>query len=140
MRFEGIWVQRGKRLLRWHESIHGENRSLADEFAAYYERLYGQGHFVLTVPGKNYGKDELFLFETAADALEFYDSDLSDFECFIGDEHEPCGFEEISCYNDGRRVATKLCAPSKLVCVSHKSTHTGHRTGRKIVQQDISDE
>ena len=77
MRFEGIWIQRGQRLARWHESIHGENNSLGDQFAADYERLYTQGHLVLLVPGKNYGLDRLFFFETAAEALHFYDGDLS---------------------------------------------------------------
>ena len=129
MRFCGIWMQCGRRLIRWHESIHGENKSLGDEFAADYERLYSLGHFVLIVPGKNYGKDELFLFETSAEALDFYDGDLSDFECFLGDERVPCGFEEISLYNDGSRVATRACAISTRVEVSHEPTDMKvHRT------------
>jgi hypothetical protein len=141
MRFEGIWIQRGQSLVRWHESIHGENKSLGDEFVADYERLYTQGNVALLVPGKNYGLDELFFFETAADARHFYDGDLSDFECFIGDEHEPSGFEEVSLYNDGCRVATKSCAPLTRIEVSHEPIDMKvHRTGRKIVQQDISEE
>jgi hypothetical protein len=93
------------------------------------------------VAGKNYGLDELFLFETSADALHFYDGDLSDFECFIGDEHEACGFDEVSLYDDGRRIATKVCAPLTGIEASHEPTDIKvHRTGRKIVQQDISEE
>jgi len=139
MRFEGIWIQGGHGLVRWHESIHGENKSLGDEFAADYERLYTQGNVALLVPGKNYGLDRLFFFETADDAWHFYNGDLSDFECFIGDEHEACG-QEVSLYNDGRWVATKACAPSTRVAVSHESAQMVQRTGRKIVQQDISEE
>jgi hypothetical protein len=136
MRFEGIWIQRGQRLARWHESIHGEDKSLCDEFAADYERLYGQGHLVLLVPGKNYGLDELFVFETAADALCFYNGDLQSFECSIGDEQEPCGFEEVSCYVDGRRVATKAVAPSTRLEASHEPADTKpYRVGSKIVEQ-----
>jgi hypothetical protein len=141
MRFEGIWIQRGQRLLRWHESIHGEDKSLGDEFAADYERLYKLGHRVLLVPGKNYGKDELFLFETATDARHFYDGDLSDFECFIGDEHEACGFQEVSLFDSGLRVATKACPPWPQIEVCHQPGETsGHRTGRKILQKDASEE
>jgi hypothetical protein len=141
MRFEGIWLQGGHGLVRWHESIHGEDKSLDDQFAADYERLYTQGHLVLLVPGKNYGLDRLVFSETAADALHFYDDDLGDFECFIGDEREACGFEEVSLYYDGARVATKSCAPSTQSEMSHESAHiNAHRTGRKIVQQDISEE
>ena len=141
MQFEGIWLQGGHGLVRWHESIHGENKSLGDEFAADYERLYTQGNVALLVPGKNYGLDRLFFFETAADARHFYDGDLSDFECFVGDEREACGFEEVSLYSDGRRIATKACAPSPQIEMHHQPGEaSGHRTGRKIVQQDISDE
>src|ERR1700722_20100648 len=99
-----------------------------------------QGHLVLLVPGKNYGPDQLFLFETPAEALHFYESDLGDFECFVGDEHEPCGFEEVSLYEAGLRVATRACAPSARVEVCHESAHLAHRTGRKIVHQDVSEE
>lgn len=120
MRFEGIWIQRGQRLVRWHESIHGENRSLGDGFTMDYERLYTQGHFVLLVPGKDYDLDELFFFETASDALHFYDGDLGDFKCFIGDERGACGFQEVSLYNDGRRVTTRACAPTKRIEVNHE--------------------
>jgi hypothetical protein len=141
MRFEGIWIQRGQRLIRWHESIHGENKTLGEEFAADYERLYTQGHLALLVPGKNFGLDRLFLFETTAEALHFYQGDLSDFECFVGDKHEACGFEEVSLYYSGRRIAMKVCAPSPQVEMNRKSVEMkGHRTGRKITQQDISEE
>ena len=95
---------------RWHESIHGENENLGHGFVANYERSYSQGHVVLLIPGKNYSKDELFFFETAADAQDFYNGDPRDFECFIGDQHEPCGFAEVSLYEGGRRIATKECA------------------------------
>lgn len=136
MRFGGIWIQRGQRLIRSQERSQAD-----DEFAADFERLYKLGHRVLLVPGKNYGKDELFVFETAADALDVYDGDLSDFECFLGNECVPCGFEDISLYRDGCRVASKSCAPSTTIEVSHEPTDMKvHRTGRRIVQQDISEE
>ena len=136
MKYEGIWIQRGQRLVRSQE------RNQADEeFADDYERLYGQGHIVLLVAGKNYGLDELFFFETAAEARHFYDGDLSSFECSIGDEHEACGFAEVSHYVDGLRITTKPVAPSARIEVSHEPADMKvHRTGRKIVQQDISDE
>jgi len=136
MKYGGIWIQRGQRLVRSQERFQVD-----EEFAADYERLYTQGHFVLLVPGKNYGLDELFFFETAADALHFYDSDLREVECLIEDKLEPCGFQEMSLYIDGRRVATRACAPSTPPKVSHEPADMKvHRTGRKIVQQDISDE
>jgi hypothetical protein len=141
MRFEGIWIQRVQRLLRWHESIHGEDKSLGDEFAADYERLYMQRHLVLLVPGKNYGLERLFFFETGAEALHFYDGDLSDFECFIGDEHKACGFEEVSLYSGGCRIATKSCAPSIPIKVNIElADMKGNRTGVKIVHEQDSEE
>jgi hypothetical protein len=111
-RYDGIWIQRGERLVRSHEGDHG---LIDEEFANDYERLYGQGHLVLLVPGKNHSLDELFFFETAADARQFYEGDLGEFECFIGDELEPCGFQEISLYEGRLRVATKSCPPSAWV-------------------------
>lgn len=136
MRFGGIWIQRGQRLIRSQERSQAD-----DEFAADYERLYRRGHFVLLVPEKNYSLDELFLFETAADAQHFYDGDLGDFECFIGDEHEACGFAEVALFNDGRRVATKSCAPSTRFKVSHEPAEMKmHRTGTQIVQEQSSEE
>jgi hypothetical protein len=141
MRYGGIWIERGQRMVRWLECIHDKDKWLGDEFAADYERLYRQGHFVLLVAGKNYDLDELFFFATTAEARRFYDGDLSSFECFIGDEHEACGFEEVSLYNNGRRIATKACAPLTRIEVSHEPTDMKvHRTGRKIIQQDISEE
>lgn len=131
MRFGGIWIQRGQRLIRSQERSQAD-----DEFAADYQRLYRRGHFVLLVPGKNYSLDELFLFETAAEALHFYEGDLGDFECFIGDEHEACGFAEVSLYQGGQRVATRSCAPAKRSEVSHEPAEMKmHRTGTKIVQE-----
>jgi hypothetical protein len=136
MRFGGIWIQRGQRFVRSQERFQAD-----DEFAADYERLYSQGHFVLLVPGKNYGLDELFLFETTSDALHFYDGDLGSFECFIGDEHEPCGFQEVSLYRDGHLVAMKSCAPSTRIAVSHEPAEMKvRRTGKKIVQERSSEE
>jgi hypothetical protein len=141
MRFEGIWIQRGQRLVRWHESIHGEDKSLGDEFAADYERLYMQGHLVLLVPGKNYDLDRMFFFETAAEALSFYNSDLESFECSIGDEHEPCGFDDVSLYKDRHRIATKSCPPSIPARVSNEAAKMErHCIVSKITQQNISEE
>src|ERR1700751_3581618 len=52
-----------------------------------------------------------------------------------GDEHEACGFEEISLYNNGHRIATKACAPSSRVLIRNEPTDMKvHRTGRKIVE------
>jgi hypothetical protein len=115
MRYGGIWIKRGHLLVRSHERNQAD-----DDFAADFERLYKQGHLVSLIPGKSHGLDELLMFETAEDALNFYNSDLRDFECFIGDDHEPCGFEEVSLYVDGRRVATKSCAPTKWIEVNHE--------------------
>jgi hypothetical protein len=135
MRFEGIWIQRGKRIVRSQERFQVDG-----EFAADYERLYWQGHSVLLVPGKGYRLDEVFFFETADEAQQFYQSDLSDFECFIRDEHEPCGFEEVSLYIDGRRVATKSCTPSTPPKVSHdRAEMKGNSAGVTIVQDEISE-
>jgi hypothetical protein len=90
--------------------------------------------------GKGYRLDEVFFFETADEAQQFYQSDLSDFECFIGDEHEPCGFEEVSLYIDGRRVATKSCTPSTPPKVSHdRAEMKGNSAGVTIVQDEISE-
>jgi hypothetical protein len=120
MRYDGIWIKRGRHLVRWHESIQGKNKSVGDDFADDFERLYRQGHVVLLVPGKNCDLDELFLFETAAEALAFYSSDLDDFESFIGDEREPCGFREVSLFYGGRRIATKSCEPTERLETQHQ--------------------
>ena len=136
MRYDGIWIRRGQRLVRSHERSQTD-----DEFAADFEGLYRQGNLVLLIPGKNYCFDELFLFETAADALDFYNGDLRDFECFIGDEHEACGFGEVSLYVDGRRVNTKSVAPSPGLEVSNEPADAKpYHVGSKIVEQQSSEE
>ena len=63
-------------------------------------RLHAQGHFVVLVAGKNFLSDELFLFEAATDAQEFYDRGFMKWESFIGDDDEGCGFLLVSLYRD----------------------------------------
>ena len=56
--------------------------------------------------------DELFLFEDAPSATAFYESGFLEWESFLGGEDEGCGFQEVSLYRSGTRIASKSCAPS----------------------------
>jgi hypothetical protein len=103
----------------WLERRQAATMDLNEQFELTFIRLYAQGHFVVLVAGKNYCFDELFLFETAAEATDCYDSGFVMWESYIGDD-EGCGFQEVSLYRGGHMVATKSCAPTKRNEVQHE--------------------
>ena len=115
MSYDRIWVQSSEQLGGWLERRTAEAKNLGHEFDRHFNRLYAQGHYVVLVAGKNYCFDELFLFEIDTDAQEFYGRGSDDWESYIGDDDEGCGFQEVSLYQGGRRVATKSCEPTKRV-------------------------
>src|SRR5665213_1142535 len=110
MSSDRIWVQSSEHPGGWLERRTAEKRDLGNEFEGHFNRLYAQGHYVVLVAGKNYCFDELFLFETGADAQHFYSKGFANWESFIGDDDEGCGFQKISLFRGGSRVATKSCS------------------------------
>lgn len=113
MSYDRIWIRTDQHPGGWLERSQAEKLGLSHEFATTFNRLYTQGHFVVLEAGKNYACDELFLIETGADAQDFYDRGFMNWESFIGDDDEGCGFQEVALYRGGHLVATKSCAPSK---------------------------
>lgn len=103
----------------WLERGQADSLNLSEEFAIAFNRLYTQGHFVVLEAGTNYVFDELFLFESGADAQKFYEADFKEWESFIGNNDEGCGFQGVSLYSDGLMLATKSHAPSKRIEVAH---------------------
>ena len=141
MSYDRVWIQCSKHRDHFHERSEAEEEGLLEEFYALCDRLYAQGHFVVLRAGKDLCSDELFLFEDASDAGAFYEVGFWEWESIIGDDDHACGFQEVSLYWAGGQVVTKACAPSPQIEVDHQPGETsGHRTGRKIVQQDISEE
>src|ERR1019366_8342364 len=119
MSYDRIWIQRSEHPGGWLERTVAERNSLGDEFNCLFDRLYAQGHSVVLVAGDNYCFDELFLFEIATAAQEFYDRGFHDWESFIKDDDEGCGFEEVSLYRGGHMVVTKSWAFPKGTEVQH---------------------
>jgi hypothetical protein len=119
MSYDRIWVQNSEHPRGWLERRAAEKRNLGNEFEGHFNRLYAQGHFVVLVAGKNHCFDELFLFEDASGAHQFYESGFQKWESFIGDDDEGCGFQEASLYRGGQRVATKSCEPTKRAGTDH---------------------
>ena len=115
MSYDRIWIASTEHPGGWLERRQAERLNLGDEFETSRKRLYAQGDFVVLIAGTNFLFDELFLFEQARDARDFYDNGFMKFESFIGDDDLGCGFEEISLYQAGKRVATKSCPPTKRI-------------------------
>jgi hypothetical protein len=108
-----IWTRNPKEPTEFLERSQAEKRQLGDEFKANFNRLYSQGTYVVLVAGKNHCFNELFLFEHIADARDFYDRGFQQWESFIGDAEEGCGFEQIALYQGGHLTDSKSSAPSK---------------------------
>jgi hypothetical protein len=113
MSYDRIWAECSEHPGKWHERRDFEEYNLGNGFKGLFDRLYAQGHYVVLVAGGNYCFDELFLYADASDAAAFYEAGFMEWESFIADGDEGCGFQEVSLYQDGRRVATKSCEPTK---------------------------
>src|SRR5436305_335815 len=121
MSYDRIWIHTDRHPNGWLERRHAATTNLSEQFALTCSRLYGQGHYVVLVAGNNHCDDALFLFETEAEAKEFYDSGFVKFESFIGSDDEGCGFQEVSLYGAGHMVATKSYASTRRTEVQHES-------------------
>jgi hypothetical protein len=95
----------------------------SQEFQAEFDRLYTKGDFVQLVAGGNFMLDELYLFERATDAEEFYKVGFIGRESIIDDR--PCGFQGICLYRSGELIATKAQPPSgeQGIAVAHEQSN-----------------
>ena len=119
MSYDRIWIEDCKHQGEWQERSNAERDGLLEEFITQFDRLYSQGHYVVLVAGANFCFDELFLFEASANAQDFYDSEFLAWESFPEADDEGCGFQEVSLYVSGLRVATKWWAPTRRTEVNH---------------------
>lgn len=107
------WIVFTERTKRFLERREAEQSNLSDVFYANFNRLNAQGDVVVLSAGKSCMFDEKVLFETGADAQNFFDSGFMRFEPFIIGGGEGTGFQEVSLYRGGKLVATKSSAPTK---------------------------
>ena len=117
MSYDRIWIEYSERQGGWFERSEAERKNFGDKFKGHFDRLYAQGHFVVLVAGGNCCFDELFVFQAEADALKFYEDGYRKWEMSRGDENY--GFQEVSLYLCGRRIASKSCAPSERIEANH---------------------
>jgi len=103
----------------WLERSEFERLNVGEGFDAICNGLYTEGAHVLLVAGKNYCFDELFLFKDVAQAREFYNHGFQAWESFPEGDNEGYGFQEVSLYECGRRIATKSCEPTTLTGDDH---------------------
>jgi hypothetical protein len=140
MRFDRVWVQCSGNREQLHERRAAEKEGLSEEFDAHYERLYRQGNFVVLSAGKNFAFDELFLFQTSADAEDFYNTGFMKFESFIGDDDEGFGFDQISLSQGGRLVHTKSTAPTARIALNRAECNEWWETTGKFTCDVLDDE
>ena len=112
MSYDRTWIESSEEPKGWLERREAEQTSRGREFDVRADRLHRQGHFVVLAAGANFAFDELFLFEDSARAMAFYESGFSLWECVSGDGNS-LGFQEVSLYEDGWRIASKTCEPSR---------------------------
>jgi hypothetical protein len=74
------------------------------------DRLRKQGHLVTLSAGQNGAIEELFLFAIFDDARWFFSGEFLAYEYLIDDQ--PCGFQEVSLFENGKLVETKSVPPS----------------------------
>ena len=113
MSYDRIYIRTSQHPSGLLERRQAARMNLSEHFELTYNRLHALGNFVVLSAGKNFLFDELFLFEGASDAAAFYDSGFMKWESFPEQDDEGCGFQEVSLYRGGRRVATKSCEPTK---------------------------
>jgi hypothetical protein len=110
MGYDRIWIFQGTDA--WLERRAACKRKMELDFDLEAERLYNQGHSVVLRAGRNLLFDEIFLFERAADANEFYNFGYQGWESYLDGEDEGCGFQEIARFRKGKLIRTKAAAPS----------------------------
>jgi hypothetical protein len=113
MSYDKVWMQCGGHQEKFQErnQAMGE-RTLAD-FDIQFDRLYRQGHFVVLEAGGNFMREELFLFEHAADARECYDRGFVEWESPNANRHG-CGFQTASFHENQQGIASKSVDP--MIC------------------------
>jgi hypothetical protein len=77
------------------------------------QELYERGNFVTLSAGRNFAFDEIFLFDRAEDAAEFFADGYQGYESVI--DGSRCGFQEVTLYESGRKVASKSDDPDETV-------------------------
>jgi hypothetical protein len=120
MSYDRIWIERRDHPGGWLERSQAEKLGVNKEFDMTFNRLHQQGNFIVLGADKNFLFVELFMFETGADAQDFYDSGFMKWESFLEGEEEGCGFQEVSIYRDGHLVVSKSWAPTKPIEVNHE--------------------
>ncbi len=111
MGYDRIWIFQGTE--EWLERRSACKRNMELDFDLAAERLYEQGHSVALKAGKNLLFDEIFLFERATDAKAFYDFGYQDWESYLDEDEEGCGFQEIVLFSKGKLVVAKSAAPAR---------------------------
>ena len=104
----------------WLERRQAEELDLIEEFEITCCSLYTHGHHVVLVAGNNHGFEELFLFDNGTEAQEFFDQGFLDWDSFPDGAGEGCGFQEVSLFQCGYRIATKSSQPTRRAEVSHE--------------------
>jgi hypothetical protein len=138
MGYDRLWIEFTEHPRGLLERREAAKKNLSDEFDTTFGRLYAQGHFVVLIAGKNHLFDELFLFEDAAGAHQFYERGFRKWESFIGDNDEGCGFQEVSLYREGHLVNTKSCAPTKWA-EANGTVVTAHELGFLPDESDVAE-
>lgn len=118
MSYDRIWIFKG--LGNWLERSAASKRGMEEDFNKEAERLYLQGHSVVLTAGKNCSFDELFLFERCEDANHFYRFGFQDWELFLDQEEEGCGFQQVAHYRRGALIQNKVVAPTKCMEVDRE--------------------
>ena len=131
MSYDRIWIESTEHPRGLLERREAAKRNQSDYFYTNFNRLNSQGHFVVLSAGKNFLFDEKFMFESGADAQNFFDTGFMKFESFIGDGDEGCGFQEVSLYRNGHLTATKSCAPTKRIEVNNASGNGKQEQGEE---------
>jgi hypothetical protein len=106
MSYDRVWICRSLDPKDCVERAAMKSAGKGTEFENESGRLYAKGDYVVLVAGRNCCFDELYLFERASDADQFYRDGLRRQECIV--DGERMGFLEVSLYHSGRRVAAKM--------------------------------
>ena len=110
MSYDRVYVCPSADKKTWLRS-HPTQEQNMEEFYREWDRLYKKGDLVVLSAGMHLF-DELFLFENSRDAQLFYEDGYRAWECFLVDEEEGCGFQEVSLYLNGRHAAFKNSPPT----------------------------
>jgi hypothetical protein len=120
MSYDRIWIQRSRQPGEWLERNQAQGQNKSGDFEDHLQPFAYRGTLRCSCGGKNNCFDELFLFETSTDAETFYKSGFKEWESFIEDDDEGCGFQEVALYQSGQRIESKSREPSTRIEVRHE--------------------